>query len=282
MADPGSKQRAWGCLVCIGAKDGGERKVHARTQPSRRSRRRPLHRLSAPPAPQVELRKAEVAVGRKPGCLVLYADTTISSVHCKLSLAAGGAAGAECRSPRAPFGPLVPQVWLEDCSVNGTYVNAQKIGRGNKVRLSHGDKIGLLKPCGGAEAPPYAFIFHDLTAGLAAEDFPLLGVRAPPSQPTTPSQASTPLAPTPHPAERETPAPPHSLSRSTTGSVHSMTPGDEEADKADEPYASINLCAKASPAAQSPAGSSRRLLRRRPRPAAGMGRAANGRAGAPL
>jgi hypothetical protein len=185
----------------------------------------------------VELRKAEVAVGRKPGCLVLYADTTISSVHCKLSLAAGGA-GADGRSPRVATGQLVPQVWLEDCSVNGTYVNAQKIGRGNKVRLSHGDKIGLLKPCGGAEAPPYAFLFHDLTAGLAAEDFPLLGVHAPPSAPSTPSQASTPLASTPR--ERDS-QPPHSLSRSATGSVHSMTAGDEESEKGDEPFASINL-----------------------------------------
>jgi hypothetical protein len=195
--------------------------------------------LCVAPAAQVEMRKAEVAVGRKPGCLVLYADTTISSVHCKLSLAAGGSAGADGRSPRAPTGSVVPQVWLEDCSVNGTYVNAQKIGRGNKVRLCHGDKIGLLKPCGGAEAPPYAFLFHDLTAGLAAEDFPLLGVHAPPSQPSTPSQASTPLAPTPRPSERE--APPHSISRSATSSIHSMTPGDEADDKIDEPYASINL-----------------------------------------
>ena len=109
----------------------------------------------------MDLCTVDAAVGRKPGCVVLYADTTISSIHCKISLAsASGQTGL--------------QMWLEDCSVNGTYVNAQKIGRGNKVRLHQDDQIGLLKACGGLEPPPYAFVFKDLTAGLSAADFPLL------------------------------------------------------------------------------------------------------------
>uniref|UniRef100_A0A7S3WK80 FHA domain-containing protein n=1 Tax=Strombidinopsis acuminata TaxID=141414 RepID=A0A7S3WK80_9SPIT len=108
--------KAWGTLICIGAKDGDQRKI--------------------------DLCKAEAAIGRKPGCLVLYQDTTISSTHCKLSLTVASTAGA---AARPATGQLVMQVWLEDCSVNGTYVNAQKIGRGNKVRLADGDKIGLLK-----------------------------------------------------------------------------------------------------------------------------------------
>jgi len=36
---------------------------------------------------------------------------------------------------------------------------------GNFCFLFQRDEIGLLKPCGGDEQPPYAYVFHDLTGG---------------------------------------------------------------------------------------------------------------------
>ena len=63
------------------------------------------------------------------------------------------------------------QVWVEDCSSNGTFVNAQRIGKGKSMPLSHRDQIGFLWPASeGDERPPYAFVW-------------LSGKEAPPPEP---------------------------------------------------------------------------------------------------
>ena len=90
----------------------------------------------------------------------------VSSQHCKLALVRDAAAG-KC------------EVWLEDCSNNGTFVNEAKVGKGNKVRLHEDDKVGLLAACGGEEPPLYAYVFQDLTAELSAAEVEQIFMAAP-------------------------------------------------------------------------------------------------------
>lgn len=66
---------------------------------------------------------------------------------------------------------------LEDCSLNGTYINTQPIGKGRFCLLEHGDMIALVpRPewGWGRGGPPDLFIFDDLTAGCSVADFRFL------------------------------------------------------------------------------------------------------------
>ncbi|EOD24230.1 hypothetical protein EMIHUDRAFT_457806 [Emiliania huxleyi CCMP1516] len=145
---------------------------------------------------KVDLTEGEHIVGRRPECLVVYTDNRISSTHFKISL-----------RNSSDLGKRAFDVCLEDCSANGTYLNAQLVGKGNFCFLFQRDEIGLLKPCGGDEQPPYAYIFHDLTGGCTADHFPFLATDATPQRA---AKAVPPLSvsglsssgPTPLPTER--------------------------------------------------------------------------------
>ena len=105
---------------------------------------------------QVELRTNEFLIGRKDSCHETIADQIISSMHVRITL---------LRTDEDEDAPL--EVRLEDNSANGTFVNAQKVGKGNFVRLRGNDEIGFVKPCGGPERPPWAFLFQDFTDQLS-------------------------------------------------------------------------------------------------------------------
>lgn len=107
----------------------------------------------------IEVRGAELLIGRRDSCQIKYADTTVSAVHCKLFLKEGKK-GA-------------PEWWLEDCSSNGTYVNDKQVGKGNTKKLNNGDSFSLLKPMNGADEPSYAYI-------VSFEGDPAAASRAPP------------------------------------------------------------------------------------------------------
>ena len=51
------------------------------------------------------------------------------------------------------------------CERNASLTLLRPVPTGNFCFLFQRDEIGLLKPCGGDEQPPYAYIFHDLTDG---------------------------------------------------------------------------------------------------------------------
>jgi serine/threonine-protein kinase Chk2 len=82
-----------------------------------------------------ELSENEYTIGRAQDCKIKisYLEVeedvlqTISKIHCKIVKAA-------------------PEVYLEDHSFNGTYVNSEKIGRGNRRILRNYDQISLVKP----------------------------------------------------------------------------------------------------------------------------------------
>jgi len=82
-----------------------------------------------------ELSENEYTIGRAQECKIkiTYLEVketvlgTISKKHCKIVKAA-------------------PEVYLEDLSFNGTYVNNEKIGKGKKRILKNNDQISLVSP----------------------------------------------------------------------------------------------------------------------------------------
>ena len=104
----------------------------------------------------LELTESEVLVGRSGGCHIRYShDAKVSSMHCCLYKSAAG------------------QVWVEDLSANGVFVNGARVGKGHKLRLHHLDEITLLKPrVPGGDPPPYLFRLH------LAESFAMAPVAA--------------------------------------------------------------------------------------------------------
>ena len=91
----------WAKLLCVGAKEPNPYRV-------------------------IELSTSEFAVGRKEGCAERISDNTISSVHFRIRLVR-----PTC-DDEADEETAMPEVWLEDGSANGTYVGAQKVGKGNR------------------------------------------------------------------------------------------------------------------------------------------------------
>ena len=163
----------WGRLLAIGSKE---------TEPYRK----------------IDLTTPEALVGRKDGCLEKISDNTISSVHCRITIIQLSDDALDDDDARSNL-----EVWLEDSSANGTFVNAQKVGKGNRVRLSQNDEIGLIKPCvSGAERPPWAFIFQDFGADLSAAEVaavfgapqPVAALSQPAAQPIATPRVHEPAA----------------------------------------------------------------------------------------
>ena len=134
----------WGRLLCTGANE---------KEPYRR----------------IELTTAEFAIGRISTCNEVYEDRQISSTHCKITLRRPAEAANDDDDD-----DTVAEVWLHDASSNGTFLNSQKLGKGNTMRMKQNDEIGFIKPSGGSSAPPYAFIFQDFTCDLEPEELDAL------------------------------------------------------------------------------------------------------------
>ena len=100
----------------------------------------------------IDLAEDQLLIGRTSKCKIRYADTTVSSVHAKLS-----------------FARETGEVWLEDCSVNGTWLGARRIGKGKVVRLHDGDIFSLLRSDSGSTPPQYSYSIELLArSGSAA------------------------------------------------------------------------------------------------------------------
>ena len=76
-----------------------------------------------------------------------------------ISGSGGGSGSDAARAPRL-------QAWLEDLSQNGTFINQQPVGKGNKKLLSAGDRIefvfpqGRQQPQGGNNFPVFTYMPH--------------------------------------------------------------------------------------------------------------------------
>ena len=74
----------------------------------------------------VNLLEESYTIGRNSVNKVVVPDIRLSKVHCKIFRDSEGI------------------IWIEDMSSNGTFIEDEKIGKGNKRKLVSGDKIYLL------------------------------------------------------------------------------------------------------------------------------------------
>jgi len=95
----------------------------------------------------VQIWQDSYSIGRASACSLQIKDTKISGNHCVFS-----------RSKKAD-NQSIYDFFLEDLSTNGTYLNGEKIGKGNKKQIKNGDEIMLLKPGQVKDEDTIGFIF---------------------------------------------------------------------------------------------------------------------------
>jgi len=85
---------------------------------------------------------ADVLFGRSDRCIVRVADVTVSHEHCRVFVKDNG------------------EVWLEDLSTHGTFVNRLKVGHRLRVKLEHGDTVWLSKAALKSKTQTCHFVVH--------------------------------------------------------------------------------------------------------------------------
>ena len=174
------KAKPWGRLFAVSHEYSGigQLRLHAG---ARRSQRRIKLQwvwisMAVTPCAAELAGEDKVVFGRHPTCTYTYDDPVISNRHCCISRVRKHRiigtpdrfTGADRpgvwrpqRLHRVPGGLQVRRVGIhrraQPRSTNGTFVNDQKIGKGKRVALNHGDTVALsLKK---KTAPKY--LFHD-------------------------------------------------------------------------------------------------------------------------
>eukprot|EP00043_Microstomoeca_roanoka_P021312 m.255095 g.255095 ORF g.255095 m.255095 type:complete len:489 (-) comp19073_c1_seq1:167-1633(-) len=102
-----------------------------------------------PEYPSVELIEDTYKFGRHESCQIIFADKCISNIHCTIIR-------ENPQEAQSQYADGEMLAFLIDQSANGTFVNNERLGKGRKVALAHGDKISLLNK---KHTPSY--IFHD-------------------------------------------------------------------------------------------------------------------------
>ncbi|CAK9007269.1 unnamed protein product [Durusdinium trenchii] len=131
----------------------------------------PLHSQDAPfKLPSV----GTVTLGRRPNNTLVCNDISVSGKHCEISVESG-------------------LFKLSDCSTNGTYINEERIVRGETAPLRAGDVIALTKPPGvdSTVEPAVRVQFRVEAEGGDAERWRAPGVPSVSSCPAPPKRAST-------------------------------------------------------------------------------------------
>eukprot|EP00667_Euglena_gracilis_P030592 EG_transcript_42547 len=122
-----------------------------------------------PDIPDVPLASPQHVLGRGPTCqTVLPADLCISNRHCTLTYDASAG-----------------QAFVQDSSTNGTFLNSQKVGKGNTRPLQSGDTLTFV-----LSNRHLSFVFK-LTAAAPS--------------PAAPGPSSSPISSSPPPHSREGP-----------------------------------------------------------------------------
>ncbi|ETO15845.1 protein kinase [Reticulomyxa filosa] len=83
----------------------------------------------------LELSLDEVKLGRDKQAHLKIREPQISSLHCIIR-----------RTATNQQADKIPCCEVIDCSINGTYVNKTKIGKGQKCNMFDGDELILLQP----------------------------------------------------------------------------------------------------------------------------------------
>ncbi len=79
-----------------------------------------------PNYPNLSLYLNQYLLGRRSTSHINFQDSKISSIHCKISRDTNGCC------------------WVEDYSLNGTFIENNKVGKGQKLQLSSGQSLNLL------------------------------------------------------------------------------------------------------------------------------------------
>jgi len=79
-----------------------------------------------PNYPNISLYLNQYLLGRRSSNHIYFPDSKISSIHCKISRDINGCC------------------WVEDYSLNGTFIENHKIGKGQKLQLLSGQSLNLL------------------------------------------------------------------------------------------------------------------------------------------
>ncbi|KAN0003992.1 hypothetical protein ACTFIZ_010165 [Dictyostelium cf. discoideum] len=80
--------------------------------------------------PHVEIVDDECSFGRNPTCQVIFNNNTISFKHCRVY--------RKKNEDQVDY-----SFFLDDYSINGTFVNRKRVGKGNTVPIVNGDEISL-------------------------------------------------------------------------------------------------------------------------------------------
>eukprot|EP01147_Barroeca_monosierra_P003685 gene3685-6237_t len=97
----------------------------------------------------IDLTEDTYKFGRHESCQTTFTDKCISNIHCTISREHPSEAVSQYDDDEhIPF--------LIDQSANGTFVNGERLGKGRKIALNHGDTISLLNK---KDTPSY--VFHD-------------------------------------------------------------------------------------------------------------------------
>eukprot|EP00931_Biecheleriopsis_adriatica_P042218 TRINITY_DN2406_c0_g2_i1.p1 TRINITY_DN2406_c0_g2~~TRINITY_DN2406_c0_g2_i1.p1 ORF type:complete len:641 (-),score=181.39 TRINITY_DN2406_c0_g2_i1:46-1968(-) len=154
----------------------------------------PLHSSSEPPFPLPQ-EGGVIAIGRRPINTIVCKDISVSGKHCEI---------------HCPGKSALPHV--VDCSSNGTYVNDERVAKGEQKALHVGDVVSLTKPhpagaVDGTVEPPPPRVQFRLEFKLAADS---------PAEGTPDDAASHVLARAASPSPTPSSLPPAALRRGAT------------------------------------------------------------------
>lgn len=97
----------------------------------------------------VNLTKGSYTLGRNSTNDIQIPDIRLSGVHCKV------------------FKDADDNIWIEDLSSNGTFIENEKIGKGSKKKLASGDKIYLLHQSKVKAEDILGYVFSSMVEGNA-------------------------------------------------------------------------------------------------------------------
>ena len=112
----------------------------------------------------LELTEAVSTLGRSPASTFVFSECTVSGTHCRITCEAGE-------------GPGRLNVWIEDLSSNGTFLNDTMLGRNVRTRLKPNDQVAVeFNP---SKRRKLAFVFQLLNgASQDADDDSAIEVEA--------------------------------------------------------------------------------------------------------
>eukprot|EP01118_Nematostelium_gracile_P013043 TRINITY_DN4871_c0_g1_i1.p1 TRINITY_DN4871_c0_g1~~TRINITY_DN4871_c0_g1_i1.p1 ORF type:complete len:513 (-),score=103.21 TRINITY_DN4871_c0_g1_i1:1072-2610(-) len=107
----------------------------------------------------IDLVNDEILIGRRKDCLVTFDDLRISGKHCRIF---------RSFSESQTDSPNAFDIYIEDLSSNGTFLNGKKLGKGNRGLVKTGDEISLVAKRNANDCVG-VYMYQDLRQGTEIE-----------------------------------------------------------------------------------------------------------------